>query len=112
MLKVASSLFAIMIVGWVLVDSAGEANARTKYVYRTVHEVTNVTRYRDTWRTSYVERVHRVVHVTRIQPVVHVHVVNLIHVRTVAAVRHVNVWVTRVLPAEEVVTSKTVHIWE
>jgi len=43
-------------------------------------------------------RVHRVVYVTVVKPVVCVHVVDRFHYRTIALVRHENEHVTHVLP--------------
>jgi hypothetical protein len=111
MLKTVSTLFAALIAAWVFVGSAAPAKAETTHVYRVIHVNKYVTRYHDVWRTRYVYRVHRIVHVTLIRPIIHVHVVTRIHYRTVAAIHNVNVWVTRWLPARKYVTHSVVHVW-
>jgi hypothetical protein len=60
--------------------------ARTKY--HDVHQV----RYRDVTRTHYVRHINRIVTVTRVQPVVRVHTVTLVHHQVIARVH------TRVIP--------------
>jgi hypothetical protein len=84
--------------GAIFFGAANSASAETTYTYRTVTKVKNAWAIRDVWRTRYEHRVHRVVHVTLVKPVVRVHVVDRFHYRTVALVRHENVRVMRVLP--------------
>src|SRR5215831_7487429 len=110
MLKYAISLFAALVVGWVLVGSATPASAGhhrghgccgpipPSYTHstRTVHK--NVVRKHDVYRTKYVPRIKHIVHVTRIQPVVHVHDVTRVHTRIVDVVHPVHHRVTQVLP--------------
>ena len=88
----------------------------TVYRYKTVQKVSNVNRYRNVTRTSYhditrtkyhdvrrikykdvtqthyVRHINRIVTVKRVQPVVRVHTVTLVHHRVVARVH------TRVVP--------------
>jgi hypothetical protein len=119
MLRTVSVLFAVLVAGCVLFGSSTNARAdygnrggHTTYIYRTVHKVSHVTRYRDVWRTHYVYRVHRYVHVTRIRPIIYVHVVTRVHHHYVAVVRHVNVWKTERLPARKIVTHSVINVWD
>jgi hypothetical protein len=109
--KSVTALFAALIAGFLLIGSPTNASAHTIYVYRTVHVVKNVWRVHNIWRTRYVHRIRRVVHVTRIRPIIRVHVVTRIHYRTVAIVRHVNVWVTHRLRPRYIVVHSVVRIW-
>src|SRR5215468_3552991 len=63
-------------------------NDITRTKYRDVHRI----KYRDVTQTHYVRHINRIVTVTRVQPVVHVHNVTLVHRRVVARVH------TRVIP--------------
>ena len=76
MLKGVTSLCAALIVGLGLVGSATTASAYhhrghgccgpvpPSYTYKTKKVHKNVTHYRDVWRTKYVPREKRIVHVT------------------------------------------------
>jgi hypothetical protein len=99
----------------------------TVYRYKTVPEVSNVNRYRNVTRTSYrditrtkyhdvrrikykdvtqthyVRHINRIVTVRRVQPVIRVHTVTLIHPRVVARVH------TRVIPRVHVAVIPRVH---
>ena len=110
MTRVMSALLAALIGAWGLFGSPTQASAETTYVYRTVHHVSNVWRFRDVSHTNYVYRLHRIVHVTQVQPIIHVHLVTRVHEHVVASVHRVNVWQTRVLPPQEVVTYSTVRV--
>lgn len=110
-LKGVSVAFAALIACFFIVSSPTNASAHTTYVYRTVHVVKNVWRVHNVWRTRYVKRVHRVVHVTRIRPIIRIHVVTRVHYRTVAIVRHVNVWVTHRLRPRYIVVHSWVPVW-
>src|SRR6516225_6702793 len=63
-------------------------NDITRTKYRDIHQV----KYRDVTRTHYVRHINRIVTVTKVQPVVRVHMVTLVHHRVVARVH------TRVIP--------------
>ena len=89
---------AVLMAGAIFLGAANTARAETTYTYRTVTKVKNAWAVRDVWRTRYEHRIHRVVHVTLVKPVVRVHVVDRFHYRTVALVRHENMRVTYVLP--------------
>jgi len=102
-------------------------NVSTVYRYRTVQKVSNVNRYRNVTRTSYhditrtkyhdvrqvkyrdvtrthyVRRINRIVTVTRVQPVVRVHTVTLVHHQVIARVH------TRVIPRVHVAVIPRVH---
>ena len=106
---------------------AGGAKVSTVYRYRTVQKVSDVNRYRnvtrtsyhditrtkyhdvhrikyaDVMRTHYVRHINRVVNVTRVQPVIRVHTVTLVHHRIVARVH------THVVPRVHVAVIPRVH---
>ena len=71
----------------------------TRTKYHDVHQV----RYRDVTRTHYVRHINRIVTVTRVQPVVRVHTVTLVHHQVVAR-EH-----TRVIPRVHVAVIPRVH---
>jgi hypothetical protein len=71
----------------------------TRTKYHDVHQV----RYRDVTRTHYVRHINRIVTVTRVQPVVRVHTVTLVHHQVVARVH------TRVIPRVHVAVIPRVH---
>ena len=107
--------------------SAGPAKVSTVYRYHTVHKVSDVNRYRNVTRTSYhdirrtkyhdvhrikyadvtrthyVRHINRVVNITRVQPVIRVHTVTLVHHRVVARVH------TQVIPRVHVAVIPRVH---
>jgi hypothetical protein len=142
MLKSKSALIAAVIVGGALAGSTSTASAQaqgwgwgwgqqapapvvagdygccggghagTSYVYKTVNKVSHRTRYHDVWRTRYVNRVHKIVHVTRIRPIVYIHSVARVHYRTVARVHNVHVWRTEYLPARKIVTSSVKNYYD
>ena len=70
---------------------------RTRY-----HDVRQV-KYRDVTRTHYVRHINRIVTVTRVQPVVRVHTVTLVHHQVVARLH------TRVIPRVHVAVIPRVH---
>jgi hypothetical protein len=74
-------------------------NDITRTKYRDIHQV----KYRDITRTHYVRHINRIVTVTRVQPVVRVHMVTLVHHRVVARVH------TRVIPRVHVAVIPRVH---
>jgi hypothetical protein len=121
MLKSFTALSAALIIGWVLVGSATTASAGHRhhgccgpippsYTYSTRNVYKNVTRHHDVWRTRYVRRTHHIVHVTRIQPIVHVHNVTRVHTNIVGVVHPVHQQVTQWLPARHYVTNSVVHL--
>jgi hypothetical protein len=71
----------------------------TRTKYRDVHQV----RYRDVTRTHYVRHINRIVTVTRVQPIVRVHTVTLVHPQVIARVH------TRVIPRVHVAVIPRVH---
>lgn len=113
MVRILSVLSTVLIAGWALAGAASEANAghrhgccRSKTIYR------DVTRYRSTYHTNYVQRYHRVERAQWIQPVTRVHVVNVIHERTVPVWHNVIVCVPRWLPPRvEYVSSRTIRTY-
>jgi hypothetical protein len=71
----------------------------TRTKYHDVHQV----RYRDVTRTHYVRHINRIVTVTRVQPIVRVHTVTLVHHQVIARVH------TRVIPRVQVAVVPRVH---
>ena len=71
----------------------------TRTRFRDVHQV----RYRDVTRTHYVRHINRVVMVTRVQPIVRVHTVTLVHHQVIARVH------TRVIPRVHVAVIPRIH---
>jgi hypothetical protein len=103
MFKSITAVFAAVIAGSVLVGSATTASAgygyghrhhgccgpiAPTYHYKTKRIYKHVTRYHDTWRTKYVPRIHRIVNVTRYQPIINIHKVNRIHTKIVGVVHN------------------------
>jgi hypothetical protein len=74
-------------------------NDITRTKYRDIHQV----KYRDVTRTRYVRHINRIVTVTRVQPVVRVHTVTLVHHKIVARVH------THVIPRVHVAVIPRVH---
>src|ERR1700761_5896234 len=123
MLKFVTALSAVAIMGWVLVGSAATASAgygygksgccghsKPSYSYSTKKVHKYIRHTRDVWRTRYVHRTKRYVHVTRIQPIYHIRKVTRVHTRIVAVVRPVHVRITKYLPPKRYVTSSVVHL--
>src|SRR5258708_16391745 len=121
MLKFSTALSAALIIGWALVGSATTASARhhyrgccgllpPSYTYSTKNVYKHITRHHDVYRTRYVKRIKRYVHVTRIQPIVHVHDVKRVHTNLVGVVHPVYQQVTQYLPARTYHTSSTVYL--
>jgi len=71
----------------------------TRTRYHDVHQV----RYRDVTQTHYVRHINRIVTITRVQPVVRVHTVTLVHHQVIARVH------TRVIPRVHVAVIPRVH---
>jgi hypothetical protein len=124
MLKFVTALSAALIIGWALVGSATTASAggygygksgccgpiAPKYYSHTVYKHKHINRYRDVWRHKYVKRIKRIVHVTKIQPIIHLHKVTRVHTKVIGVItpryeRH-----THVLRPITHVTSSTVHL--
>jgi hypothetical protein len=121
MLKFVTALSAALIIGWALVGSATTASAgyrnygccghvKPSYTYSTKKVYKNITRYRDVWRTKYVKRTKRYVHVTRIQPIYYIRNVKRVHTRIVTVVRPYHVRVTQYLPAKRYSSNSTVYL--
>src|SRR6516164_8434105 len=113
--------------GWNCKQPVASTKVNTVYRYKTVQKVRNVNRYRNVTRTSYhditrtkyhdvrrikykdvtqthyVRHINRIVTVKRVQPVVRVHTVTLVHHRVVARVH------TRVIPRIHVAVIPRVH---
>jgi hypothetical protein len=101
----------LLVAGWLLVGSAPEAKAYTTVVYHTIHPKTFSVRYRDVYKTHYVYRIHRIVHVTVVKPIHVVTIVTRVHSRTVVIWKTVNIHVRKVYPARTVYVHKRIHVW-
>jgi hypothetical protein len=121
MLKFATALSAALIIGWALVGSAATASAGYRkagccgplppsYSYSTKNVYKHITRHHDEYRTKYVKRTKRYVHVTRIQPIVHIHNVKRVHTKLVGVEHPVHERTTQYLPAKTYTTSSTVYL--
>ena len=121
MLKLVTALSAALIIGWALVGSAATASAGygkagccgplpPSYTYNTKKVHKHITRHHDVYRTKYFKRIKRYVHVTRIQPVVHIHNVKRVHTKLVGVVHPVHSRVTQYLPAQTYTTHSTVYL--
>jgi hypothetical protein len=124
MLKFVTALSTALIIGWALVGSATTASAGgygygksgccgpipPKYISHTVYKHKHIKRYRDVWRHKYVKRIKRIVHVTKIQPIIHLHKVTRVHTKIIGVVKPVHIRVSKVLPAKRYVTSSTVYL--
>lgn len=121
MLKYVTALSAALIIGWALVGSATTASAGYRkagccgplppsYNYSTKKVYKHIKRYSDVYRTKYVKRYKRYVHVTRIQPIYHIHKVKRVHTKIVGVVYPVYQRVTTYLPPKTYTTSSTVYL--
>ena len=86
MLRRVIAFAAVLMAGALIFGSANTANAGTTYTYHTVTKVKNAWAVRNVWRTRYEYRLHRVVHVTVVKPIVRVHVVDRVRYRIVPVV--------------------------
>ena len=66
--------------------------------------------YKDVWRTKYVKRIKLHMHVTRIQPIIHIHKVTRHHTRLVGVVDPVRNTQDGVSAAPEYVTNSHVYL--
>ena len=103
MSKFVIALCIALIGGWALVASAADANAN----HRRGHGCANCGPYPPSYSYK-TKKVHK--HVTRIQPVVHVHKVTRVHTRLVRVPYPVHRHVTQVLPVRHHVTSSVVYL--
>src|ERR1051325_11244771 len=92
MSKFVTGLSAALIVGLALVGSAATASADgygkrhggyggggccaplpPSYSSHTVYKNKHITRYHDVWRHQYFKRYKKHIHITKIQPILHIH---------------------------------------
>ena len=127
MIKVVTALTAALVAGWVVAGSATSASAHyrgpssprchacgplpTTVHVNTVHTSKSYTRYHDESVYRHVPRYHRIVTVTRIQPVVHILNVTRIHHRTVYFVKDTYAHRTEHLPPLTYERSAVVNIY-
>ena len=62
-----------------------------------MHPAKSLTRYHDKLVYKHVLRVHRVVNVTRVQPIIHIHDITRVHHRTIVRINDVYSRVTQQL---------------
>jgi len=124
MFKFVTALSGALLVGWILVGSAADANAGHRrghgcancgplppsYTHKTKTVHKHITKYRDVHRTKYFKRIKPIIHVTRIQPVVHVHKVTRVHTRLVGVPYPVHHHVTKWLAPRYVMTNRVVYL--
>jgi|ERR1041385_5153878 hypothetical protein len=130
MLKFATALSAALIVGSALVGSASTASADgyrrggyggggyggccgplpPSYSTNTVYKHKHIKKYHDVYRHKYFKRYKKHIHVTRIQPIIHVHKVTRVHTKLIGVVVPVHKRVTKWLPPKTIVTTSTVHL--
>jgi hypothetical protein len=130
MLKFVTALSAALIIGWALVGTATTASAggygygksgyghgygccgpiKPKYYSHVVYRHKHIKRYHDVWRHKYVKRIKRIVHVTKIQPVIHLHKVTRVHTKVIGVVVPRHERHTYVLRPITHVTSRTVYL--
>jgi hypothetical protein len=96
------SAAVLLAAGLLFIGPAPEAKAYTTYVYHTIHPRSYVASYHDVWRTRYVYKIHRVVHITVVKPIVYVKVIPRVHYRTVAVWHRVDVYVRKYYPPHRV----------
>ena len=85
-------------------------SVHTVYRYHTINRMTFATHVRNIWVNHYAHHIYRHVTVVRVEPIVHVHTVTRVVLRTVAVARVEVVNVSRVLPARTIVTAKVINI--
>ncbi|MEJ0074342.1 MAG: hypothetical protein WDO17_02660 [Alphaproteobacteria bacterium] len=125
MLKFVTALSAALIVGWALVGSAGTASAdgyrhggyggccgpiRPSYSTNTVYKHKHIKKYHDVYRHKYFKRYKKYVHITKVQPIIHVHKVTRVHTKLIGVVVPVHKRMTKWLPPRVIVTTSTVHL--
>ena len=127
MLKFVMTLSAALVVGLISGGSATTANAGgyrggghggggccgpipPKYYSKTVYKHKHIKRVHDVWRHKYIPRIKRIVHVTNIQPIVHIHNLTRVHTKLIGVIKPVYQHHTHVLPAKTHVTSNTVYL--
>lgn len=126
MLKFVTAFSAAVIVGFALLGSATSASAggyhrggggggccgpiKPKYSHSTRYVHKHIRHNRDVWRTRHVKRYARHVHVTRVQPIYHVHNVTRVHTRVVGVVVPIHERRTVYLPPRRVVSNSTVYL--
>ena len=124
MIKVVTAMAVSLTAGWVLAGSATGASARGYYpgcncgpnsssrYYKTVHPAKFVTRYHDVSVTKHEHRIHRVINVTRVQPIIHIHQVTRVHHHTVILTRNAYEYVTQQAAPRYVTTYSTQNYYD
>jgi|ERR1051325_416830 hypothetical protein len=130
MLKFVTALSAALIVGWTLVGSAGTASADSyggygsgggygggccgplppSYSSNTVYKHRHITKHRDVWRHKYFKRYKKHIHITKIQPILHIHKVTRVHTKLIGVIVPIKKHVYKRLPDKVIVTTSTVHL--
>lgn len=124
MLKSVTALSAALILGAALVVPATTASAKdrgyggsgccgpikptTSYSTKKTHKHVRV--YNDVWKKKYVKRIKLHTHITRIQPIIHIHKVVRHHTKLIGVVVPVKRHRTVHLPPIRHVTTSHVHL--
>lgn len=125
MIKFATALIPALAAGWMLAGSATSADAGygysgccgggplpPTYHYKTkpVHHFK--TRYLDRNVYRHVPRLHRVVYVTRVQPIIHTHLVTRVHHHTVFYTQNTYQHATQYLPPIHYTSGSTKNYYD
>ena len=112
MIKLVTVMAAALVAGWVMVGSATNANAKSgratcshcRPIAPTVH-INTVYKYKtktvvfSETKTKRVPRLHKIINVTRIQPVIRMHKVLVVHHHTIYYTKDYRVSKVERLPA-------------
>lgn len=124
MTRFVTAFLVALVAGWVLAGSTTTADAGYRhsgccggplppvYRYKIVHKHKYQTRYRDRSVYQHKQRIRRIVHVTRIQPVVHTHVVTRVHHHTIYHTKNAYSHATVYLPTVHTGSTSTKHYYD
>ena len=124
MIKLVTALAVSLTAGWVLAGSATSASAHSYHpgcncgpnspsrYYKTVHPAKFMTRYHDVSVTKHVHRIHRVINVTRVQPIIHIHEVTRVHHHTMVYTSNAYEHVIQQLPPMHVMSYSTQNYFD
>jgi hypothetical protein len=124
MSKFVTALSAGLIVGFAFVGSAVTASAdgyrgggygccgpvKPSYSSKTVYKHYHIKKYRDVWRKKHVVKIKRHYHLTKIQPIKHIHTVTRVHTKIVAHVKPKHIYRVAYLKPKYIHTGSTVYL--
>lgn len=122
MLKSVNAFFALLLGGGALFGAMTTASAHYReggccgpipptYIHKTIFKNKYITRDVYKTHTTYVPRIHRIVHVTDVQEINHLHIVTHVHHQIIGVVTPRHEWVTENLPPRTIVTYSTVNTY-